>query len=228
MEGLLLGGGQRVLDGQLGAGDRLEVVEDQQVARGTQLFGEQGLLRFLAERLEETQVVDLAQELAAEVVHDLLPGPGALVVAVVEDLVDKTGALPPPGEMAEEGGLAGAAHAAQEEDAAPVEEAALDLEDVEVAADETVGGRRLGVAGLDGGVVGGAFFSREVARAQGLGTVLVDDGQQPVLEVDLLVVVGAAALVVVELQAGAAQGGAQRTRRGRAGRRTRPSAAGRR
>ena len=112
---------QRVLDRQPHAGDRLQVVEEQQVAlallpAGAQPLGQEALLRRRAERLEVAQVVHLAQQLAGDGVHDLLPRPGLLVVAKVEDLVHQPRRLPPVPQVVQQRRLAGAAHAVHEQE----------------------------------------------------------------------------------------------------------------
>ncbi len=73
----------------------------------------------------------------------------------------------------------------------------LDVEDVQVAPDEAIGRGRLGVGRRLALVVQLAFVRRELARGQALRLVLVDHRQQPVLQVDRLVVVGSPALAVV-------------------------------
>ena len=89
------------------------------------------------------------------------------------------------------------------------EQPALDAEDVEVAADELVRHLGLGVACRLPLVEGFLLLGREVARLELLRPVLVDHRQQPVLQVDDLVVVAAAVLAVEQLQPPGADGGGQ-------------------
>ena len=98
MQSRLFALGQRVLDGQGGAGDRFQVVEDQQVASWrAQLLGQQRLLRVQAQGLEPRLELDLAAEPARQRVQDLAAASTRVpVIAKIEDLVHKAGELPPP------------------------------------------------------------------------------------------------------------------------------------
>ena len=110
--------------------------------------------------------------------------------------------------MLEQRRFACSSHAANEQQVALRQQALLDLQDVEVATDEAVLrlGRRILLFGQFSLVVGAALLRGEVARLELHRLVLVDDGQQPVFQVNTLVEVGAALFVVIEFCAGVTDG----------------------
>ncbi|OQA39718.1 MAG: hypothetical protein BWY52_03072 [Chloroflexi bacterium ADurb.Bin325] len=197
-EPLLPGLGQRVLDGEVRAGDRLEVVEDEQVACAAQTFGQIRLLGLLRHGQERAAELARREQPFSDGVEDLLAVPRAAVPPEVEDLVHEAGALPPRGDVAQERALARAAHAADEQQVAR-QDAALDVEDVEVAAEEAVLRLlRVVARGLALEVCVALFGGHRARREAGARVVAVDDRQQPVLQRDRLVEMGAAPLVIAQ------------------------------
>ncbi len=176
---------------------------------GAQALDDHGLLCVEVERLEGADVLHGAEQFAGEGVQQLLAVPGFFVVAEVEDLFDQACGLPPGAEVLQEAGLASATHAAHEHEVTLREQSLLQVQDVEVAAHETVLERSGFVTFGYGSEVFSCLFRGEVAHAQGGWLVLVDDGQQPVFQIDGLVEVGLPPLVVVEFLAGAANGGGE-------------------
>lgn len=118
---------QRVLDGQVSAGDGLDVVQQQQVAVGAQLPGQHGLLRLEVEGDKVPVVGGRHEQRLGHGVHDLLARPGPLVVAEVEHVLHEAGRLPPGSQVVQQHGLACAAHAAHEQEVAAQQEALFDL-----------------------------------------------------------------------------------------------------
>jgi len=189
---------QRVLDGEVRAGDGFEVVEDEQVPRAAQAVGQVGLLCFLRHRQERAAELARRQQPLRDRVENLLAVPRLAVPPEVEDLVHEAGALPPHAEMAQQRALACAAHAVDEQQVAR-QDVPLDVEDVEVAAEEAVlrlvRGIATGLAPEIGIGLRGAQLARREAEPLG---VAVGDRQQPVLQRDHLAEVAAALLVVAE------------------------------
>ena len=162
---ILFGLRQRVLNSQANARDRLQVVKHQQMAAGAQPFGKKALLRLEAERLEAAQIFDLAQQLPGNGIHDLLARPCLLVIAKVEDLIDKTRGLPPVAQMMQQRGLARTTHAAHKQQVAVGEQAPLNVEDVQVAADKGIADLGFRVARRLALVERFLLFQRELSRS---------------------------------------------------------------
>ena len=93
-QGFLFGLWQGVLDGEVRACDRFQVVQQQQVVLGAQALHEHSLLRCWRERLE-VGVVPGAIEGLRDLGHDLLERPGFLVVAEGEDAPHEASGVPP-------------------------------------------------------------------------------------------------------------------------------------
>jgi hypothetical protein len=118
---------QRVLDGQVSAGDGLQVVQQQQVARRPQSLRQHGLLRLEVEGDKVPVIGGRGEQRLGDGVHDLLARPGPLVVAKVEHVLHEAGRLPPGSQVVQQHGLACAAHAAHEQEVAAQQQALFDL-----------------------------------------------------------------------------------------------------
>ena len=202
---------QQMADGQGRAGDGFQIVQHQQMALGTQLAGQFGLPSAGVGQPLPAKIVGV--EGAADLVQHLFQAPGPLVVAAIDHLLHQPGGLPPLHQMAQEGTFARAPHPLHQTDVAlaalgvAAQQPPLQFQNVHIPPHKAVGGRGRGIAaGLGRVPVGLGLGIGKGRGAQLDGPVFIDHRQQPVGQIDGLVIGGPPRPLLVEFQTGGADG----------------------
>jgi hypothetical protein len=174
------------------------------MAGAAQRFRHVLLLQVLAQRQEGAVEAAGVIERAGNGVQDLLARPCVFVPSEIEDALDQAGLLPPRTQVMQQRALARAAHAADQQNVPAVhaEQPLLDAQDIDVPADKAVGRLMGAIPRLLLPQPSLALLRRKLAERKVGGFVLVDHRQQPVLQQDLLIVIGAAVLDCLQLAAG--------------------------
>ena len=194
---------QRVADGQRRPGDRLQVIQHQQVALGPQPVHQLLLPRRRAQRPQLAVVAIFAIQLPPQAVQDLLQVPGPLVVAKIGHLLHQAGALPPAHQVAQQAALARPAQPAHQQNIAARrrQHPSFDGENVQVAPHKAIGWLR-GLVARRLALQVGAFRFRAGKGGDGQShrPVLVNHRQQPILQLNLLVIGRLPLAVIVQGQ----------------------------